>query len=31
MYRYGLKGWLQLVYRDGWKCMSTISPPAYSI
>ena len=20
MYRYGLKGWLRLVWRDGWKC-----------
>lgn len=22
MYRYGLKGWFQLCWRDGWKCMS---------
>lgn len=22
MYRYGLKGWLRMVYRDGWKCMN---------
>lgn len=21
IYRYGIKGWLQLVWRDGWKCM----------
>ena len=25
MYRYGLKGWFQLVWRDGWKC-TTIFP-----
>lgn len=24
MYRYGLKGWFQLCWRDGWKCMSTL-------
>jgi Solute carrier family 35 len=20
IYRYGFKGWLRMVYRDGWKC-----------
>lgn len=20
MYRYGIKGWLQMVWRNGWKC-----------
>lgn len=27
MYRYGFKGWLRLVYRDGWKCMLSIPFP----
>lgn len=24
MYRYGFKGWLRMVWRQGWKCMSSL-------
>ncbi|KAI1921825.1 hypothetical protein LOZ12_005182 [Ophidiomyces ophidiicola] len=25
IYRYGFKGWLQVVYKRGWKCQSALS------
>lgn len=25
IYRYGFKGWLKLMWRDGWKCKNSDS------
>lgn len=33
IYRYGFKGWLRLMWRDGWKCMSfpAVTPCALAL